>query len=84
MFLRKIIVAFLFIGLSFNGFSQVKQKPKWILSTDKKEIKVGDEVELVFESPIEKIGICMPTILMQALVLLWHFLISKSTLPIKS
>ncbi len=54
MFLRKIIVAILFVGLSFNGFSQVRQKPKWNLSTDKKEIKVGDEIELVFESPIEK------------------------------
>lgn len=54
MFLRKIIVAILLVGLSFNVFSQVKQKPKWNLSTDKKEIKVGDEIELVFESPIEK------------------------------
>ena len=54
MFLRKIIVAILFVGLSFNGFSQVRQKPKWNLSIDKKEIKVGDEIELVFESPIEK------------------------------
>jgi hypothetical protein len=40
MFLRKIIVAILFVGLSFNGFSQVRQKPQWNLSTDKKEIKV--------------------------------------------
>ncbi len=54
MLFKKIFSFILLITIVFNAYAQIKQKPKWILTTNKKEIKVGDEVELIFTSPIEK------------------------------
>lgn len=36
------------------AFSQLQQKPVWELKTSKPEVKVGEEVELIFTSKIQK------------------------------
>jgi thiol:disulfide interchange protein len=35
-------------------FAQLKQKPDWNIAFSKAEVKVGDELEIIFTSPIEK------------------------------
>ena len=49
------ILLFNFIGvLNAQEPSVLKKTPVWKITVDKKEVKVGDEVEITFESIIEK------------------------------
>ncbi|MBC7381567.1 MAG: thioredoxin family protein [Bacteroidia bacterium] len=52
--LSKFIVFVLLVFFSYNAIAQKKQKPTWQLSTNKTEVKIGEEIELIFISKIEK------------------------------
>jgi len=52
---RITIHAILLLGfLPFLGIAQIQQKPTWELKTSKTEVKVGEEVELIMTSKIQK------------------------------
>lgn len=52
---RITIHAILLLGfLPFLGIAQIQQKPTWELKTSKTEVKVGEELELIMTSKIQK------------------------------
>ena len=52
--LHKFVFTLVLIGFHFWGFAQLKQKPVWETKASKTEVKVGEEIELIFTSKIEK------------------------------
>lgn len=45
---------FVLMLLPITTFAQLKQKPDWNIAYSKTEVNIGDEIELIFTSPIEK------------------------------
>jgi len=53
--LQHLYTAFLLLGLyPLISKAQLQQKPTWELKTSKQEVKIGEELELVFISKIQK------------------------------
>jgi thiol:disulfide interchange protein len=53
--LKHLYTAFLLLGLyPLISKAQLQQKPTWELKTSKQEVKVGDELELIFTTKIQK------------------------------
>jgi len=52
-FNRLLITALVLLSYC-SVFAQLKEKPKWTLSFSKEQVKVGDQLELIFKSKIEK------------------------------
>ena len=48
------IVALLLMMISSVSFGQILTPAKWTSSLSKKEIKVGDEIEIIFKATIDK------------------------------
>ena len=54
MNLHRLLFSLFLIGLNLLGFAQMKQKPTWDISTNPKNAKIGEVVDLIFTSKIEK------------------------------
>ncbi len=53
--LKHLYTAFLLLGLyPLISKAQLQQKPTWELKTSKQEVKIGDELELIFTTKIQK------------------------------
>ncbi|MFN4084120.1 MAG: cytochrome c biogenesis protein CcdA [Bacteroidia bacterium] len=50
----KSLIALALFAISFPLLAQLKQKPVWQIAVNKNQVKVGDEVELIFTTNIDK------------------------------
>lgn len=50
--MKKSLIFLLLIFVSFEGFAQFKKTTKWTFDASKKEVNVGDEIELIFKATI--------------------------------
>ena len=48
----RIVFSTLLVLFAFNSFGQIQAPPKWTYTFDASEVKVGDEVELIFKADI--------------------------------
>src|ERR1043166_5515222 len=53
-FFKNILLIITLLTAYMQASAQLKQNPKWDLSVNKKNLQVGDELELIFQSKIEK------------------------------
>jgi thiol:disulfide interchange protein len=51
--MKVVLSALLACLLSFSAFSQIQNPVKWTFSVSKTDVKVGDEVELIFKSTVQ-------------------------------
>lgn len=54
--MNKLLKGLIFLSLLLPDllFAQIKQKPVWQLSVSKTEVKIGEEIELIFKTKIDK------------------------------
>lgn len=53
--IKLLLFPFLLLGIApFILKAQLQQKPTWELKTSKQEVKIGEEIELIFTSKIQK------------------------------
>lgn len=50
--MKKSLLFLLLIFFSFEGFAQFRKTTKWTFDATKKEVNVGDEIELIFKATI--------------------------------
>lgn len=50
--MKKSLIFLLLIFVSFEGFAQFRKTTKWTFDATKKEVNVGDEIELIFKATI--------------------------------
>ena len=53
-YLKQILILFFLIISNTAGFSQIISPPKWNIQIDGKDLKVGDEVKIIFKAQIPK------------------------------
>ena len=49
----KVTILLLLVNLALPGFAQIEKHSSWVFKTSKSEVKVGEEIELIFESKID-------------------------------
>ncbi|WP_339608415.1 hypothetical protein, partial [uncultured Roseivirga sp.] len=52
--MRKYLLSLILIGFALSAFAQFKQTTNWTFDASQKEVKVGDEVELIFKVNVIK------------------------------
>lgn len=50
--MKKSLIFLLLIFISFEGFAQFRKTTKWTFDASKKEVNIGDEIELIFMATI--------------------------------
>ncbi|MGW8121781.1 cytochrome c biogenesis protein CcdA [Roseivirga echinicomitans] len=52
--MRKYLLSLIFIGYAIGSFAQFRQTTSWTFDATQKEVKVGDEIELIFNVNVVK------------------------------